>query len=67
MNCVGNCVIDTLTAVVEVNNHSDETHLNTLNYTITSYKTYNLRCCSYISLIVLEIFHLKMILCYFLF
>lgn len=33
MNCVGNCVTDTLTAVVEVNNHSDETHLNTLNYT----------------------------------
>lgn len=26
MNCVGNCVIDTLTAVVEVNNHSDETN-----------------------------------------
>lgn len=33
MNCVGDCVTDTLTAVVKANNQSDETHLNTLNYT----------------------------------
>lgn len=41
MNCVGNCVTDTLTAVVEVNSHSDETHLNTLNY--TNYISQNLQ------------------------